>query len=134
MTVRIATALLDRILAHAAETPDVEVCGLLFGTPHRIEAAHPVANVASAPARTFELDPQALFAAIRAERQGGAPVIGHYHSHPSGAASPSACDAAAAEPGKLWLIIAGGQAAAYRAEAGGMIHHIFDRVALTLER
>ena len=133
MTVRIATALLDRILAHAAETPDREVCGLLFGSAATIESAQPAANIAEAPARAFELDPQALFAAIRAERHGGPRTIGHYHSHPSGDPSPSLRDAAAAaEPGRLWLILAGGQAAAYRAQPGGPIHHAFAAVRLAL--
>jgi proteasome lid subunit RPN8/RPN11 len=132
MPVRIATALLDRILAHAAATPDREVCGLLFGTDETIEAAEPTANVAAHPARTFELDPRALFAALRAERRGGPRVIGHYHSHPSGDCSPSVIDAALAEPGKLWLILAGGQAGAYRAQAGGPIHRSFAPVGLTL--
>ena len=133
MTVRIATALLDRILAHAAATPDQEVCGLLFGTATAIEAAEPAANVAEAPARAFEIDPKALFAAIRAERRGGPRIVGHYHSHPSGDPIPSPRDAAAAgETGPLWLIVAGGRAAAYRAEAGGLIHDAFAPVRLTL--
>jgi proteasome lid subunit RPN8/RPN11 len=132
MVVRIATALLDRILAHAAATPDREVCGLLFGTADTIDAAEPAANVAAAPARTFEIDPRALFAAIRAERTGGPRLAGHYHSHPSGDLSPSRTDAAMAEPGRLWLIVAGGRAAAYRAEPGGPIHHAFAPVEVTL--
>jgi proteasome lid subunit RPN8/RPN11 len=134
MTVRIATALIDRIIAHAAETPDREVCGLLFGTDATIEAARPAANVADTPARTFEIDPKALFAAIRAERQGGPRLAGFYHSHPSGDPAPSPRDAAAAEPGRLWLIVAGGQVAAYRAEAGGPILHAFTAVPVTLLR
>ena len=132
MTVRIATALLDRILAHAAETPDREVCGLLFGSDTTIEAAQPAANVADTPERTFEIDPRALFAAIRAERHGGPPLVGHYHSHPSGDPTPSPRDAAAAEPGRLWLIVAGGRVAAYRAVAGGPIQHAFTPIQLTL--
>lgn len=132
MAVRIATALLDRMLAHAAATPDVEVCGLLFGGDDRIDAIEPTLNIAPSPARTFEIDPRALFAAIRAERCGGQRLAGFYHSHPSGDPAPSPRDAAMAEPGRLWVILAGGQAGAYRAEAGGPIHHAFADVELTL--
>lgn len=114
MTLTLSPELLARLLAEAAASPDREICGLLFddGT------AQPATNVAPNPATTFEIDPAALFAAHRAQRSGGPRLIGPYHSHPSGQAVPSACDAAAAEPGSLWLILAGGVARAWRAGAG----------------
>jgi proteasome lid subunit RPN8/RPN11 len=79
---------------------------LLFGAAGRIEAAEACANVAAEPARAFEIDPAALFAAYRRARGGEAQIIGHYHSHPSGEAMPSARDAAQAMgDGALWLIL-----------------------------
>jgi proteasome lid subunit RPN8/RPN11 len=45
-------------------------------------------------------------------------VIGHYHSHPGGVAAPSARDAAASEPGWLWMIVAGRKATLWMAEEG----------------
>ncbi|MDB5663367.1 MAG: hypothetical protein JWN59_1705 [Sphingomonas bacterium] len=119
MTVAIARILLDRIVALAAERPDEEVCGLLFGNPARILSAEPTPNVSARPADSFEIAPQALFAAIRAERAGGPRLIGHYHSHPRGRPVPSARDAAAAEPGRLWLIVGGGEARLWLAEYAG---------------
>jgi desampylase len=84
-----------------------EACGLLLGTGVRIEAALPTANVAPDPARHFEIDPTALIAAHRSARQGGAQVLGYYHSHPNGLARPSAADdACAARDGKVWIILA----------------------------
>jgi len=59
-----------------------------------------------------------LFMAIRLERQGGPRLVGHYHSHPNGSTEPSPRDLAAAEPGKLWLIMGGGQARLWYAEPG----------------
>lgn len=101
-----------------------EVCGLLLGRDRRIEAIGPAANVAPDPARHFELDPAVLIAAHRAARAGGLPVIGHYHSHPSGIAWPSATDAACASPdGSAWLIVAGEAARLWIAgpgEGGGV--------------
>jgi len=111
--------LLEEILATAAAAPRHEVCGLLFGSPTRIEHADPAANVADQPQDRFEIDPKALFAALRAERAGGPRLIGHYHSHPNGSAEPSPRDLAAAEPGKYWLIIGGGTARLWLAGPNG---------------
>jgi len=119
MTVRIERTLLRALLIAAGTAPDREVCGLLFGSPNRIVRAEPTANVAARPQDTFEIDPCALFAALRAERAGGDRLIGHYHSHPNGSAEPSPRDLAAAEPGKLWLIIGGGIARLWIMENGG---------------
>jgi len=82
--------------------------------------------VADDPDRTFEIEPAALFMAIRLERQGGPRLIGHYHSHPHGVATPSARDSAAAEPGSYWIIIAGTDLRCWRAADGGR----FDPVAI----
>jgi len=117
----IPAALLARLLAEAAAAPGHEVCGLLFGTPDRIDAAQPAVNVAPDPASAFEVDPHALFAALRAERAGGARLLGHYHSHPNGRCAPSPRDLAAAEPGRLWLILAGGAAGLWRADRDGFL-------------
>lgn len=119
MAVTISRMLLDQIQAIAA-ADRAEVCGLLLGVAGRIEAIAPAANVAPDPARHFELDPAALITAHRAARAGSAQIIGHYHSHPSGVAVPSATDAACAAPdGSLWLIVAGGDARLWVAQGDG---------------
>lgn len=119
MTVRVAPTLVDTLLSAARAAPDREICGLLFGSPAEIERAEPADNVAAQPCDTFEIDPRALFAALRIERAGGDRLIGHYHSHPNGSAEPSPRDLAAAEPGKLWLILGGGDARLWTMENGG---------------
>lgn len=121
MEIAITSGLIDRIREEAGRSPQSEICGLLLGDHARITDAIPTANVAPDPARHFEVDPQALFAAIRSERAGGPMVIGHYHSHPNGSCAPSARDAAEAEPGKLWLIIAAGACGAWRSTATGFL-------------
>ena len=131
MTVAISTLLLDRLRALAAAAPAHEVCGLLFGCQEAVEAIEPVRNVADDRATRFELDPAALFAAIRDERAGRRNFVGWYHSHPKGAALPSACDARMAAPdGKLWLIVAHGAVRAWRAVPDGQVHGRFDPVVL----
>ncbi|QUT04207.1 M67 family metallopeptidase [Sphingobium phenoxybenzoativorans] len=120
MIVRISRSLLDRIVALAG-AEDAEICGLLLGKGAECTGIVPAANVAQDPAVHFEIDPAVLIAAHRAARGGGSAVIGHYHSHPSGAAEPSATDAAAARPdGALWLIVAGGGCRLWRAGEEGL--------------
>lgn len=135
MHVAIASRLLRQIVHHAAGSPDREVCGLLFGMPERIVAVEATANVHADPAAFFEVDPARLFAALRGERVGGARLIGHYHSHPTGRPEPSAADAAAVDPvaERLWLIVAGEDVAAFRAGPSGAIHGRFDRVGLVVK-
>ncbi|MFV1428256.1 Mov34/MPN/PAD-1 family protein, partial [Klebsiella pneumoniae] len=93
-----------------------------------VERASAEANVADDPTRRFEIDPAALIAALKAERGGGERVIGYWHSHPSGDATPSATDAAmAAADGKIWVIVAGDAVTVWRAGTSGL-HGRFERV------
>lgn len=133
MTVRISRLLIDRITALAEETGD-EVCGLLLGEADHVEAIRPAANVAADPSRHFEIDPAALIVAHRDARRGGPAVIGHYHSHPSGIAEPSATDAACAAPdGALWIIIGGGLARCWRARGDEAEGVRFEEVPIAIE-
>jgi proteasome lid subunit RPN8/RPN11 len=119
MELAISRALLDEMKAHASEDAEREVCGLLLGRRGRVERIVRCANVAPDPRRHFELDPTALIAAHRAGREGGLRPIGHYHSHPSGQAVPSAHDAKMAEPGSYWVIIADGELTCWLFQTGG---------------
>jgi len=129
----ISRAVLDQIFAHAAASPDEEVCGLLFGTAARIDAAEPVANVAPEKARRFELDPARLLAAHKVARSGGPAMVGHYHSHPGGRAEPSRFDAEEAVTGSLWLIVAGPEAGLFEAVDEGPVHRRFRQCELEIE-
>ncbi len=132
--VAIASDLADWLAAQAAASPAEEVCGLLFGGPARIASATACRNVAAETARRFEIDPVALLAAHRAARAGGRAVIGCWHSHPSGGATPSLRDAADAAPdGALWLIATASELRAWRAGPTGEVGGRFDPVALTID-
>jgi proteasome lid subunit RPN8/RPN11 len=124
MRLEISREALDGILAEAGVDPAVEVCGLLLGDGLRVDLVVACRNVADDAMTGFEIDPQALIAAHKAARGGGPAVIGHYHSHPSGKAEPSARDAAAARGGDVWMIVAGDNASAWLALDGGR----FDRL------
>ena len=111
------------MLREAARAHPLECCGLLLGPRGEgaaggagcITTIAPAANVAADPARHFEIDPAALIAAHRAEREGGMALCGWYHSHPCGEAAPSATDAAfAPHDGRVWAIIADGAVRLWR--------------------
>lgn len=133
MPVLLSSALHQQLLAEAAAAFPHECCGLLFGSPERIDAAQPCTNVAVDPMCTFEIDPAALITAERMARSGGPCLLGHYHSHPNGRAEPSVRDAHdAARDGRLWLIVARGQVTAWRATEGGGLYGVFEPVTILL--
>ena len=120
MRVRISRCVVDLIQRAAADAVPQEACGLLFDADGAIGAASVEGNVAENPLIHFEIDPAALFAAIRAERVGGPVLAGYWHSHPSGDATPSATDAAMAAPdGRLWLIVGGGVVTGWQGVGNG---------------
>jgi desampylase len=131
MKVHVSRSVLIGIRRISADLAPREACGLLFGSADAITDWQAVENVAEAPERRFEIAPEALFAALRAERAGGPRIAGYWHSHPGGNATPSVTDAAMAQPdGKLWLIIAGEDATLWRAGEGAAMHGRFTRMEL----
>ena len=116
----IGRAAYDTMLAQARLAAPDECCGMLLGRDGSIDEARPAANVAANPRSRFEIDPQALVDAHRAQRVGGPEVIGYYHSHPLGPAEPSATDRAlAVGDGRIWAIVGEAGATFWRdGEAG----------------
>lgn len=115
MVLEVTSGVIAALLADAARTAPDECCGLLLGSAGKVEEARPAVNVAPDPARHFEIDPAALFAAHRASRAGGLPLIGYYHSHPDGHPVPSATDCAHASGDlRVWAIIASGSIGFWR--------------------
>ncbi|MGZ3173299.1 MAG: Mov34/MPN/PAD-1 family protein [Croceibacterium sp.] len=110
----------DRICSAAARASSEEACGLLLGRDGRIEEAVQARNVHSSPRTHFEIDPQALIDAHRAEREGGPHVIGYYHSHPLGPPAPSENDRAMASgDGRVWAIVGEGDVTFWRDDEDG---------------
>lgn len=111
MTLLLPQDQLDIILEHAAARYPEEACGLLIGQRRgdvrRIVRVEASPNLADDPGRRFEIDPRLQFRLMRELRGSDFDIIGHYHSHPDGAAEPSATDLAMAyEPDFAWLIVA----------------------------
>ncbi len=106
MTIQLDRTIVNRILAHAQQTPEQEVCGLVgavAGVPRQV---YPVSNVAAAADHLFAMDPREQIDAMRRMRDNGEQLFAIYHSHPHAPASPSATDLQqAAYPEALYLII-----------------------------
>lgn len=86
-----------------------------------VQALHPARNLSAEP-DCFEIDPRDHIAAVKKARGAGAAVIGCYHSHPEGAARPSARDlAGAGEDNFLWLIAAGERLEAFVYSDGSFV-------------
>jgi [CysO sulfur-carrier protein]-S-L-cysteine hydrolase len=97
------------VMAHArADAPD-ECCGLLLARGDVICEAVRARNARRSPT-AYLVHPEDHFAAIRRARQEGTRLVGAYHSHPRGAASPSATDIAEAhDPELLYVIVSLGE-------------------------
>jgi proteasome lid subunit RPN8/RPN11 len=90
--VSITTRVLEAIRAHAADAWPEECCGLLLGTPLRVERAMRARNDAADRLRRFVIHPADHFAALRAARVHYWSVVGAYHSHPESEPVPSPTD------------------------------------------
>lgn len=109
MTLEVTRQALEAMVAAAALAGPDEVCGLLLGKTAKVTEARAAANVALDKSRRFEIDPQALIDAHRAERRDGPRLLGYFHSHPAGPPEPSATDREMASgDGKVWAIVAKG--------------------------
>lgn len=109
MKLTITSAQLTDIEQQARRALPLEASGLIVGKldsgDATVTAFH--ASDTENTKDSFEIDPALHIALQRDLRDSGIEIIGVYHSHPSGVATPSARDAqAAAYPGWVWLITA----------------------------
>jgi len=123
--VRLPPPLAAAIAAAAAQAAPRECCGLLEGVRRNglfiVQALHPARNLSAEP-DCFEIDAWDHIAAVKKARGAGAAIIGCYHSHPEGAARPSARDlAGAGEDNFLWLIAAGERLEAFVYSDGSFV-------------
>jgi proteasome lid subunit RPN8/RPN11 len=99
------TAALEAAVAAARAARPAECCGLIIGSGDTVLQTVAARNLATDPNR-FLIDPQDHIAARRDARNRGLEVLGFYHSHPHGAATPSARDVAELTyPHHLYLIV-----------------------------
>jgi proteasome lid subunit RPN8/RPN11 len=115
---KISRDALQTIERHVLQWPDAEVCGLLAGKDGSAQLALRTLNAAPNPATEYEIAPVELFAAMRVIREAGMKLVGIYHSHLHGEASPSARDIAdATYPDAAYLIAVANETGDVRARA-----------------
>ena len=90
-TIDIPGSVVSDILKHAYCDAPNECCGLLIGSPHRLERVHPARNLVASPTR-YLIDPADHFAAVHRARTDRLSVVGTYHSHPLSPPVPSMTD------------------------------------------
>lgn len=118
----------DEIISRSRSGGDLEVCGVLGGSPdptyrdsaderantdpakarsnHVVTAVYPVENVASNPRSRYELEPESQLEAIQHIEANDQTVVGFYHSHPRGPPRPSITDVDAATwPDASYVIV-----------------------------
>ena len=129
MHIEVARDVVDLIRTQARAAGPRECCGILLGEGGRIALALATPNVHAHPKTHFEIDPQSLIDAYRAEREGGPRVLGYYHSHPTGKAAPSVTDQAmAAGDGRIWVIVAGDELRFWRDAGDGFVELSYEVV------
>jgi [CysO sulfur-carrier protein]-S-L-cysteine hydrolase len=104
--VRIDSALLERIVAHARRDFPNECCGMVGVRDGRAVAVHEAINVAASPLR-FEVEGREILDAQDAFEDEGAELGAIYHSHTRSEPYPSQTDINFAKgwPGVEWLIV-----------------------------
>jgi [CysO sulfur-carrier protein]-S-L-cysteine hydrolase len=103
---RISQSLIDEMVAHAREDLPNECCGMIAGSDGEATGVIRVANSAASPLR-YEMDPQEQYNALKTIEDGGAELLGIYHSHTKSAAYPSQTDVnqAVAWPEQVYVIV-----------------------------
>lgn len=93
--------ILNHIIQHLPE----EACGLLGGQGETVSVVIPVTNSLHSPVR-FRMDPAELLRALEWLDTEGLDLVGIFHSHPHGPATPSEIDLQEfAYPESLMLIV-----------------------------
>ncbi len=90
--VRIRSDALASAVKYARHDSRTECCGLLAGRDGVITHVFPAENVATDPAKNYEIAPSEIFRMMREFRAAGLEFLGIYHSHPNGENQPTARD------------------------------------------
>jgi len=119
------------IVEHARAEAPRECCGFLVGRRTRVMFALPVKNCDPKPTTGFRIDPAEHIAVRRVLRQmsPGVEIIGVYHSHPHGPATPSPRDIAESHYPEWLFVIVGAQGRSVRAYR--IAAHMVQPIALT---
>ena len=84
--------LLSEMEDHARKEGPDEACGILTGIEDRVERVYPCKNVSENPSSRYAISPEQLLEIFNDVEDRGLEILGFYHSHPTGPASPSNID------------------------------------------
>ena len=84
--------LVNKILAHAQNNPEVEVCGLIGNSGTQQKTYYPIDNIAQNPSCRFLMDAPQQIAAMKKMRNSEQHLFAIIHSHPKTTALPSQHD------------------------------------------
>ena len=91
-TLRLPRPLVNKILAHAQQNPEIEVCGLIGNSSSNKKNYYPIDNIANNPSCRFLMDAPQQISAIKKMRDKQQQLFAIVHSHPSTNATPSQLD------------------------------------------
>ena len=91
-TLRLPRPLVNKILAHAQQNPEIEVCGLIGNSSSNKKNYYPIDNIADNPSCRFLMDAPQQISAIKKMRDKQQQLFAIVHSHPSTNATPSQLD------------------------------------------
>ena len=84
--------LINKVLAHAQQNSDIEVCGLIGKEPSNKKEYYPIDNISKDPSCRFLMDPPQQIIAMRKMRDKQQQLFAIVHSHPKTDAVPSPLD------------------------------------------
>jgi proteasome lid subunit RPN8/RPN11 len=91
-TLYLPRPLVNKLLAHAQQNPDIEVCGLIGNSADEHKDYYPVDNVSKNPSCRFMLDAPQQIRTMKEMRDRQQQLFAIVHSHPSAEAIPSQLD------------------------------------------
>lgn len=124
------------MLIWAKQAHPEEICGLIWvkkDTVTHVDKLELTKNIADNHLKYFEIDPKSLFDANRKNRSSDNELIGIFHSHPNGLATPSKQDALDVRVmGQIWVIIANGALQAWISAENGEMHGKFNPIVINI--
>jgi proteasome lid subunit RPN8/RPN11 len=89
--ITLATHLIKTMIDHAQGELPNECCGVLIGRPGVFERVIPIASIPPSP-DSYYMSPEEQIEIFTELGESGESLLGIYHSHPEGPASPSGMD------------------------------------------
>lgn len=91
-TLALPRPLVNKMLAHAQKTPDIEVCGLIGSSSSRVKDYYSIKNISDNPSCRFSMDAPQQIQAMKEMRGKQQTLFAIVHSHPTADAKPSQLD------------------------------------------